>query len=86
MGINYFICDFCDHSCSQKSDLNKHAVKVHEGKKPFNCGINNVTSVHKRKKPCKCDVCDYVRGIVSNLRCHSHIGNDYILVLSKATG
>ena len=31
--------DFCHHSCSQQSDLNKQTLKILEGKKPFKCDI-----------------------------------------------
>ena len=33
-GKKPYKCYFCDHICSQQSDLNKH-----EGKKPFKCDI-----------------------------------------------
>ena len=27
-------CEICDYSCSQKADMKKNMVSVHEGKKP----------------------------------------------------
>ena len=59
---------FVNYSCSQKGDLKKHVVSVHEEKKPFKCEIcdyscslkNNmkrhVESVHEGKKAFKCDL------------------------------
>ena len=38
-GKKPFKCDFCDYSCSQKMDVNKHIAAVHEGKKPFQWNI-----------------------------------------------
>ena len=34
-----FKCEVCDYSCSQKGDLKKHVISVHEGKKPFKCEV-----------------------------------------------
>ena len=58
-------CEICVHSSSQKNQMNRRIVSVHEGKKPFKCDIcdyrcsrksalnQHVASVHKGNKPCQ---------------------------------
>ena len=70
------------HSCSQKSNLNRHVESVHEGNKPFKCDfcvysctqrnkLNiHVDSVHDGKKPFKCVICDYRSSTKQTIKRH----------------
>ena len=76
-----FGCEICGKILANKTTLAQH-IKIHEGKKPFNCDICNyrcsqkgdmkthVASVHEGKKPFKCDICDYSCSQKGNMTRH----------------
>ena len=48
-GKNYYKCNDFNASFSQKGDLNRHVISVHEGKKPFKCNVCDACFSHKGK-------------------------------------
>ena len=43
-----FKCKFCEHAYSQKHNLDKHIMGVHEGMKPFKCELCEYESTQKQ--------------------------------------
>ena len=68
-GEKPFMCEQCDYSCTQTSDLKKHMPK-HTGEKPFACNQCNYSCSrsnslkrhmlsHTGEKPFACKQCNY---------------------------